>query len=250
MAAVVAAVVAVAAAPAGAASPLPKGFVYLRDVDPTIRQDMRYATSYNFTGRRVPGYRAAECVLTRQAAAALERVQAALRPRGYSLKVYDCYRPVRAVQAFMRWAADPSRREMKRVFYPRVDKGRVIELGYVAARSSHSRGSTMDLTIVRADAPRHKVYTARTVTGSCIAPRAGRPPDNSLDFGTGYDCFDVLSHTANPAIRGAARRHRALLVRAMTRQGFVNYDKEWWHFTLGGEPYPKRAFDFPIVPRP
>lgn len=238
------------AAPAVAASPLPPDFVYLRNVDPTIRQDMRYATSYNFTGRRVPGYRAAECVLTRKAALALKKVQAELRPQGLSLKVYDCYRPVRAVQAFMRWAEDPARNEMKRVFYPRVDKRQVIPLGYVARRSSHSRGSTMDLTIVRQDAPRQPVYAAGAVTGSCIAVPGKRPPDNTLDFGTGYDCFDVLSHTANPAIIGAARRHRALLVAVMKRQGFINYDKEWWHFTLGDEPYPKRAFDFPIVPRP
>jgi D-alanyl-D-alanine dipeptidase len=243
-------VVAAGSVPASAASPLPPGFVYLRDVDPTIRQDMRYATAYNFTGRRVPGYGAAECVLTRAAAVALSRVQAELRPRGYALKVYDCYRPTRAVRAFVRWAADPARREMKRVFFPRVDKRRVFALGYVAAKSSHSRGSTMDLTIVRRGAPKQPVYAARAVTGSCIAPPGERPPDNALDFGTGYDCFDVLAHTANPAIRGAARRHRDMLVEVMKRQGFVNYDKEWWHFTLQPEPHPARAFDFPIVARP
>lgn len=233
------------------AGPVAPGFVYLRDVAPTIRQDMRYATEYNFIGRPVPGYRAAECVLTRAAAVALGKVQADLRPLGYSLKVYDCYRPVRGVRSFVAWAADPSQQAMKQVFYPRVDKTRVIELGYIASRSGHSRGSTVDLAIVRLKAPRQRVYAAAAVTGSCIARRrANRPPDNTLDFGTGYDCFDVLSHTANPAIRGAARRNRALLVRAMARHGFENYDKEWWHFSLRGEPFPKRAFDFPIVPRP
>ena len=127
----------------------PAQFVPLDRVDATIVQDMRYATTYNFVGRRIRGYREPVCILTRRAARALHRAQRRLRPQGYGLKVYDCYRPTRAVDQFARWAANPADQKMKREFYPRVDKSRAFELGYIAHRSGHSRGSTVDLTLVQ-----------------------------------------------------------------------------------------------------
>ncbi len=127
---------------------LAPGFVPLEDVDATILQDMRYATKYNFVGRRIDGYRDPVCILHRRAARALKRAQNELRDQGYTLKVYDCYRPQRAVDHFVRWSQNGSQK-MKREFYPRVDKARVFDLGYVARRSGHSRGSTVDLTLVK-----------------------------------------------------------------------------------------------------
>src|SRR5262249_36848974 len=124
-------------------------FVPLDHVDPTIQQDMRYATRHNFVGRRIHGYREPVCLLTRPAARALHRPRVSLRRDGYGLRVYDCYRPTRAVDQFARWADNPADQKMKREFYPHVDKSRAFELGYIAHRSGHSRGSTVDLTLVR-----------------------------------------------------------------------------------------------------
>ena len=240
-------VVAILWAGEAAAANLPAGFVYLREVAPTIRQDIRYAGRYNFTGAPVPGYMAAVCILTRPVAMALKRVQADLQRLRLSLMVYDCYRPARAGRAFVAWARGPDQR-MKRAFFPRVAKGQLIRRGFVASRSAHSAGNAVDVTIVRANAPPSTPASGK-VTGSCIAPSGRRPPDNSLDMGTGYDCFDALSHTASPKITGAARGNRRLLVRVMARRGFRNYRREWWHFEYVLPLYRKR-FDFPVVARP
>jgi zinc D-Ala-D-Ala dipeptidase len=222
----------------------PPGFVALDDVDPTILQDMRYATAYNFVGRRIDGYREPVCLLTRRAARALKRAQDELEPKGYTLKVYDCYRPQRAVDHFARWAENDSR-TMKREFYPRVRKRRLFDEGYLARRSGHSRGSTVDLTIVRLPAKPQPTWS-REEFGlvSCTAPRSRRFPDNSVGMGTSYDCFDPRSHTFNSS--GRVRRNRLLLRRTMERAGFEPYDNEWWHFTLRRERYPNRYFDFPV----
>jgi D-alanyl-D-alanine dipeptidase len=207
---------------------------------------MRYATAYNFVGRRIDGYREPVCILTRRAAKALRRAQDALEPEGYTLKVYDCYRPQRAVDHFVRWSRNGSRR-MKREFYPRVDKSRLFDEGYIARRSGHSRGSTVDLTLVELPADPQPVWTRREFgLVSCTAPRRRRFPDNSVSMGTGYDCFDPRSHTLDARIRGRARKNRLLLKRTMEAAGFEPYANEWWHFTLRDERYPDRYFDFPV----
>jgi zinc D-Ala-D-Ala dipeptidase len=223
---------------------IPAGFVALDDVDATILQDMRYATKYNFVGRRIDGYRDPVCILHRRAARALARAQAALEPKGYTLKVYDCYRPQRAVDHFIRWSQNGNQR-MKREFYPRVDKARVFDLGYVARRSGHSRGSTVDLTLVKLPAkPQPQWSREEFGLTPCTAPYRRRFPDNSVNMGTSYDCFDARSHTFNS--RGRIRSNRLLLRRTMVRAGFEPYDKEWWHFTLRKERYPDRYFDFEV----
>src|ERR1700688_757541 len=135
-------------APALAGSVLPKDFVYLRDIDPTIVQDIRYAGSHNFVGRPIRGYLAAECILSVSAANALETVQRKLTEKKLSLIVWDCYRPERAVEDFLQWSKDPTHFEMKAEFYPRTDKEKLFALGYLARRSAHSRGSTVDLGLV------------------------------------------------------------------------------------------------------
>jgi zinc D-Ala-D-Ala dipeptidase len=231
---------------------LPKPLVYLRDIDPTILQDIRYAGADNFTGARVPGYGAGECVLLREAAEALARVQRGLAARSLSLKVYDCYRPQRAVRAFVAWVregdaglADP----LLRRFHPNVDRGRLIEEGYLAAVSHHSLGDTVDLTLVELPAKATAPFSRDARYGACTAPAQDRAPDNSVDMGTGYDCLDPLSHTRAPAISAAQARWRQTLLEAMAKEGFRNYRREWWHFTLAPTPG-RRAFNVPIAPRP
>lgn len=233
MSALLAILAGLAAAPATArADSLPAGFVRLADVDASIRQDMRYAGSDNFVGRRLAGYEAAACILTEKAAHALARVQAAVAADGFSLVVFDCYRPERAVADMVRWSkaggpADPR-------WFPAMRRENLIPGGYVGARSAHSRGSTVDLALVKA--------------GSGGAdPRCGASPTEMIEFGTGFDCFDRKSRTLFSPLPPGAAENRARLVATMKAEGFVNYSREWWHFTLSGEPFPGRRFDFPVT---
>ena len=231
---------------AALAQTLPDGFVHLRDIDTSIVQDMRYFSSHNFVGRRVRGYENGECILTRAAATALARVQADLQPRGYALQVFDCYRPDRGVKDFAEWApapGDPAKAE----FYPRLNKNQFHELGYVAHRSGHSRGSTVDLTLTGAQARPPETWRPGMALADCAGPYEQRFADGGIDMGTGYDCFEERSHTASPEIGPLAQRNRALLLKAMSKHGFRNYDKEWWHFTLDREPFPDTYFDFPVA---
>lgn len=226
---------------------LPPGFVYLRDVAPTVRQDMRYAGAHNFIGRPIAGYQAAECVLTARAAQAVTAVQAELSRQGLSLLVWDCYRPVRAVRDFVRWAREPDAR-MQGEFYPRVKKSELVALGYIAARSAHARGSTLDLGIVPETLAVPPAWNG--VLTPCTEPQGTRFDDGTIDLGTGFDCFDARAHAGDAGINAVARANRALLRGVMVRHGFVPYDREWWHFRLRSEPFPGRSFDFPIPPRP
>jgi len=225
---------------------LPPGFAYLRDVDASIAQDMRYAGRDNFTGRPLPGYEAGECILTSGAAAALARAQAELAGAGLGLKVYDCYRPARASRAMVRWALDGGS-DGKR-FYPALTKASLLS-GYIAAHSRHATGTAVDLTLVARPARQTAAFDPRAHYGSCIEPADRRAPDTSLDMGTGYDCFDARSHTNSPAITSDQRRRRVLLVTTLARHGFHNYHREWWHFTFAS-PQPAAAHDFAIAPRP
>jgi len=239
---------ALAAIPASAAE-MPKDFVYLSDVDPSIEQDMRYAGADNFTGRKVPGYDAPECVLVRQAAEALKAVQADVKAKGLSLKVYDCYRPAEAVAAFVAWSKATDDPDSKAVHYPALAKAELFPQGYIAAVSGHSRGATMDLTLVPLDADPVQPATGGNALGACTAPAAGREADTSIDMGTGFDCFDPLSHSSAAGIVDEAGRHRALLSTAMQRRGFIGYPREWWHFAFPRDGAAIR-FDVPIRPRP
>ncbi|WP_030671579.1 M15 family metallopeptidase [Streptomyces rimosus] len=227
----------------------PPEFVALRDVDPTIRQEMRYFTPHNFMGVRVTGYRQPLCILTRDAARALHRAQVSFLRRGYTLKVYDCYRPQRAVNHFVDWAKDLKDQRMKGEFYPRIDKSTLFRDGYIAEKSGHSRGSTVDLTLVRLPGPPTRPYIPGEPLRKCYAPKAERFPDNSLDMGTGFDCFDTLAHTLDPRVQGRQLANRLLLKQGLERAGFVNYDKEWWHYTFTPETFPETYFDFPVSRR-
>ncbi|MEU9255866.1 M15 family metallopeptidase [Streptomyces sp. NPDC048270] len=238
--------------PSGPPKP-PKEFVALGDVDPTIRQEIRYHTPNNFVGEPINGYLQPTCVLTRPAARALHRAQRTLLRQGYTLKVYDCYRPQRAVDHFVTWAKDLDDQAMKGEFYPRVDKNRLFEDGYIAERSGHSRGSTVDLTLVKLPARPAPPHDPDRPLTPCYAPQADRAPDDSVDMGTGYDCFDTLSHTLDPRIQGEQKANRLLLKSTLESAGFKNLPEEWWHYTLRDEPFPATYFDFPVSkpnPRP
>lgn len=239
--------------PAASAKPQPRSappiFVALDEVDPTILHDIRYTTQHNFVGRRIHGYRQPLCILTRPAANALAKAQDAVLAMGYSLKVYDCYRPQTAVDDFVRWAERLRDDRMKAEFYPDVEKSQLFEDGYIAARSGHSRGSTVDLTLVELPAAHQPRWRPSMGLVPCYAPYGERFPDNSIDMGTGYDCFDTLSNTLDPRIQGRARVNRLLLKSSLEAAGFTNYAKEWWHYTLTDEPFPDRYFDFPVTRR-
>jgi D-alanyl-D-alanine dipeptidase len=233
---------------AAAQRALPAGFVYLRDVDPTIAQDIRYAGSDNFVGRPLPGYEAAECILRRDVAAALKRVQADLAASGLSLKVYDCYRPIRAVRAMAAWANDGRSEAVTKRFFPKLPKSSLLRAGYIASRSRHSSGTTIDLTLMRTGAAAPAAFDPTARYGPCTAPLAQRSPDNAIDMGTSFDCFDAASYTASAAISAEQRRWRRVLLEAMRKQGFANYDHEWWHFSYAGSAGAP-AYDFPIRAR-
>ena len=200
----------------------PDTFVDVASISPGLIVEARYATAHNFVGVPIDGYERPLCYLTRQAARALAQVVADLEPRGLTLKVFDCYRPERAVAHFVRWARNLRDVKMKAEFYPDVDKSTLFRDGYIAARSGHSRGSTVDLTVARRDG------------------------GQELDMGTPFDFFSPRSWPSDRSIGKEAQANRALLAQAMGARGFRAYDKEWWHFTLRHEPYPQSGFDFPV----
>ena len=237
-------------APALAGSALPRGLVYLRDIDPTIVQDIRYAGSHNFVGRPIRGYLAAECILSEPAAKALEAVQRKLAEKKLSLVVWDCYRPKRAVDDFLRWSNDPTHIEMKTEFYPRADKEKLFALGYLARRSSHSRGSAVDLGIVPATFLSAPPPNPSQSPKACTSPKGERFEDGTIDFGTGYDCLDVLAYASNARAGGTALRNRQTLKSYMRGAGFRPYAREWWHFELIDEPFHRNGFDFEVSASP
>lgn len=225
----------------------PRNFVEIREAIPDAVMDIRYFTPHNFIGERIDGYKAPKCYLTNEAATALAEVQKELKEYSMSLKIYDCYRPQRAVDHFVRWAKDLRDTRTKTEFYPAVDKKDLFTDGYIASRSGHSRGSTVDLTIVPVPTPRQPIYRAGQRLYDCRLSVRKRFKDNGIDMGTGFDCFDPLSHTANSKIGETAKKNRLLLKSLMTKHAFKNYENEWWHYTLDDEPYKKKYFDFPIL---
>ncbi|MGV6832767.1 MAG: M15 family metallopeptidase [bacterium] len=201
---------------------LPKGFVYVESIIPTIQYDLRYSGSNNFVGERIDGYEREVVILTEAATLALKKVQDELNGFGLSIIIYDSYRPQQSVDHFIRWARDLEDKMMKPRFYPDVEKRNLFKEEYIASRSGHSRGSTLDIGIVDLT--------------TCEA----------LDMGSPFDFFGKESWVANTELTLAQRSNRALLQSIMKKYGFRNYSKEWWHFTLNGEPFPKTYFNFPV----
>ena len=201
---------------------LPEGFVLVGEAIPDALLDIRYYTTYNFVGARIDGYEAPVAVLTREAADALKLVSDDMKRQGLRLVIYDAYRPQRAVDHFANWAEDITDTRMKAVFYPDVDKADLFEKGFIARRSGHSRGSTVDLTLLD------------EATGKL------------LDMGGPFDFFGELSHPDYAGVTAQQHENRMLLQSAMRKRGFKPLSTEWWHFTLADEPYPKTFFDFPV----
>ena len=212
---------------------LPDGFVHLHEVAPNIIEDMRYATNDNFTGHTVPGYWKATCIVTKKAAEQLKKVEMAAEKMGYNLKVYDCYRPQRAVTAFYQWSQNPKDLATKKTYYPYEKKKNLFKKGYIARHSGHSRGSTVDLTLV----PKKQAKFKSCAKGPC---------PESIDMGTPFDFFDSRTHVFSKKITKTQQKNRMILRQLMTKHGFKPYGKEWWHFTLRQEPYPKNYFNFPV----
>ncbi|MCG8306399.1 MAG: M15 family metallopeptidase [Cytophagales bacterium] len=204
---------------------LPSGFVYLDDVAPGVKLEIRYFSPENFVGDTIDGYKSGRCIITREAAFALREIQQELNKKGLGLKVYDAYRPQQAVDHFVRWAHDLPDTRMKSEYYPQVDKDSLFDQGYISEKSGHSRGSTVDLTIVYHD-----------------GPDAGK----ELDMGTSWDFFSPLSWPSSNEITEVQKANRMLLRKVMIAHGFKPLNEEWWHFTLRNEPFPDTYFNFPV----
>lgn len=224
------------------------GFVYLHEVDPTIITSLRYYSSDNFVGAPVDGYHKNVVIMTKQAAEALKRVQDAVRKDGYSLVVYDAYRPQQAVNHFMRWSEEIQDQAKKSEYYPRINKADVFDLGYVARRSGHSRGSTVDLTIIKLDQKLHPITKKKRqfLDGYTIELL----DDGTVDMGSSFDLFDLVSHGNNDLISADYKTLRDYLKNVMVAHGFKPIPDEWWHFTLKNEPFPAHLdtsyFNFPV----
>lgn len=203
-------------------SQIPKGFTYLAVIDTTIQSELRYITHNNFIGKPINGYLKDTIIVSTPTALALKGVQTKLKKFGLSLKIFDAYRPQQSVDHFVRWAKVLSDTIMKFKYYPNVAKKDLFKLDYIAAKSGHTRGSTVDLTIVDL--------------------KTGK----ELDMGSSYDFFGSPSHPFYPKLSKEQRSNRVLLRNLMLEAGFKPYAKEWWHFTLKNEPYPNKYFNFPI----
>ena len=200
---------------------LDDGFVYLKDIDNSIIVDLKYFSSENFTGQSINGYHSNTAILTKEAALALSNVQDDLKKLGYSLVLYDAYRPQSAVDFFVQWSMVLNDTIKKAIYYPNIKKSQLFELGYIAHKSGHSRGSTVDVSLVKISS------------------------NKELDMGTIFDYFCVESHTFFDEISENQKANRLLLYEVMTDNGFKNYSKEWWHYTLENEPFQK-YFNFLI----
>lgn len=201
---------------------LPKGFSYVQEIAPTIQQELRYYGHNNFVGRPIEGYNKEVLITSTLTAKALSKVQNTLLKNNLSLKVFDAYRPQTAVNYFVHWAKIVNDTLTKKLFYPTVSKRNLFKLGYIASKSGHSRGSSVDVTIV-------DLKTSK-----------------ELDMGSPYDFFGIASHVSYNKLTQKQKSNRALLRKVMLSNGFRPYANEWWHFTLQNEPFPKTYFDFPI----
>lgn len=200
----------------------PSSFVVLADFIPGIIQEIRYHSTYNFIGDRIDGYEEPIALLTKDAARALRGVDAEVRAQGYRLKVFDAYRPARAVKSFVLWGIEDLDLRMKPFFYPDLEKFELFAQGYIAKQSTHSRGSAIDLTLLD------------MATGK------------EVDMGSPFDLFSEVSHPDSTAVTEEQHDNRMLLQKAMVRNGFKPIDCEWWHFSLEDEPHPDTYFDFPV----
>lgn len=198
-------------------------FVSLSDVCPEMKIQANYSTKDNFTGAIVDGYKAKKAYLAKSAAKVLCEVQKDAKKKGYGIKIYDAYRPVKAVDFFISWAQLPETNpDLRNLYYPKFSREELFKAGYIAKQSSHSRGSTVDLTLFKLS------------------------DDKDLDMGSGFDYFDDISHTASNKVTAEQKKNRMLLKSMMEARGFVNFSQEWWHFSFKPEPFPGQSFNFDV----
>ncbi len=226
-------------------SGLPENFVYLSEVDLTIIQDVMYYNDRNFVGQRINGYKAPKIIMTNAAALALKAVQQDIKKDNYSLVVCDAYRPVKAVEHFVEWSEDFEDQRMKDYYYPYISKEEIFELGYVSKKSAHSRGSTIDLTIIEIgkELNTNPECTSRPLKDGRLIPYFH---DNTVDMYSSLDLLDTASGHDNELIDEIYTQNRNYLRQKMKQYGFIEYSKEWWHYTLENEPYPDQYFDFDV----
>ncbi len=223
---------------------LEKGFVYLNEIEPSIQVEMRYFSSQNFTNQKVPGYLEPKLILTKESAVALKCAQKKFNKDNYSIVVYDAYRPQRAVNFFVTWSKDLKDQAKKSWFYPRVDKNKVFNLRYIAKKSGHSRGSTVDISLIRKDRKISEITVEERILADGF--KIIYLNDGTEDFGSSFDLFDLASHYENSLITKEQQEKRTYLKNIMNSCGFNNYKNEWWHFTLRNESFPDKYFDFPV----
>lgn len=224
---------------------MPTDFVYIADIDPTIIQSTRYYSDENFLGRQIPGYESPHMVMTQKAALALKTVQAEVNKKGYNLVIYDTYRPQRACDAFKAWSEDPNDIKGKELYYPALDKATIIKDGFVGTKSTHSRGSTVDLTLIPlGEKVKPITVSKRTLNNGTEIPFLD---DGTIDMGSSFDLFDVVSYQNCQLITAEQLALREYLKAEMHKQGFKEIPVEWWHFTLQDEPYPNTYFDFVVA---
>lgn len=220
----------------------PDNFAYLTDVVPQIIESPRLFSTQNFLGRQAPGYIQPRMICTREAARALNEVQQEVLAQGYNLVVYDAYRPQQAVREFKRWSQDLNDQITKDLYYPTNDKRDLFKLGYIVEKSSHSRGSTFDLTLIPVGQPlKEIILSTRILTNGQTVPFLD---DNTLDMGSSFDLFHEASHHDSPLVFPGSLQRREILRTAMEKAGFKGIDEEWWHYTLSDEPYSDTYFDF------
>jgi zinc D-Ala-D-Ala dipeptidase len=213
-----------------------KGFVYLHEIDPTIKVSVRYAGNDNFIGKPVAGYNKPVIILTKQAAHALQQVQQEVQKDGYCLVVYDAYRPQCAVDDFIRWGDDEQGSVEKELYYPHLSKKELFLKKYVSTKSGHSRGSTVDLTLIKAD---HEVHAIQPLQRELSDGRIITIlDDGTVDMGSSFDLFDVVSHSDSTLVDASCQKMRCYLKTVMEKYGFKAAYGEWWHFTLKDEPFP------------
>ena len=225
---------------------LPQGFVYLKNVDATIIQEIRLSDTHNILERPAEGYKSNQCILTAQAAMALSKVQKELQKSSKSIVVYDCYRPQSAVNDIVSWGNHPLSSASQKEFFPTLSKHELMTQDYLEVKSSHTRGSAVDLTIVRTPAEAAAKYFPGQKTVACNASKAKRIKDKSIDMGTGVNCFDKKSRFHDSDLSQEARYNRDDLRQLMEKNGFASSDQKWWHFVLANEPYPNQYFNFDV----
>ena len=224
---------------------LPTGFVYLKDIDPSIKIATRYAQNYNFIGDIISGYEQdGVIILTKKAAEALKKAQSIFLKDGYSIVVYDAYRPQIAVDNFIKWAKNIDDQKMRLLFYPRIEKANLFDLGYIFEKSSHTRGSTVDISLIESTKELHPIKTRTRKLNDGFEIHI--LDDGTLDMGSSFDLFDKASNLNTSLIKPEYKLHRSYLRMIMELCGFNSYEEEWWHFTLKDEPFPKTYFNFPV----